>query len=243
MAIDDARRRSGGERRLFVGSAILFAGVVLAGFARTYYLKGLFHAPALPSALVHLHGALMTTWVALFVTQVFLVSTRRVRTHQRLGVLGAVLAVAVVLVGIRTAIGQGARGAAPPGVPPLVFMVVPMMDMAVFVVLFAAALYYRRRPEIHKRLMVLTALNFLPPAVARIPLGFIQSAGLPAIFGIADCFVLLAVGYDTWRHRRLNPAFALGALLILVSLPLRLAIGGSAWWIHFATWLVGLVSS
>ncbi len=243
MAIRELPSRPGRDRRLFVGSAILFAGVVLVGFARTYYLRGLFHAPALPSALVHLHGALMTAWVALFATQVFLVSARRTRTHQRLGIFGAGLAAAVVVVGVRTATGQAARGAAPAGVPPLVFMVVPLMDMAVFVVLFAAALHYRRRPETHKRLMVLTALNFLPPAVARIQLGFIQSAGLPGIFGIADALLLLAVGYDTWRNRRLHRAFALGALLVLVSLPLRLAIGGSAWWMRFATWLVSLVSS
>jgi hypothetical protein len=243
MAIQDSPSRFGRDHRLFVWTAILFAGIVLAGFARTYYLKGLFQTPALPSALVHLHGALMTAWVALFATQVFLVSTRRVRTHQRLGIIGAMLAAAVIVVGLRTAMGQAARGVAPPGVPPLVFMVVPTMDMAVFAVLFAAALYYRRRPEYHKRLMVLTALNFLPPAVARIQVGFIQSRGLPAIFAIADGLVLLAVGYDTWRNRRLNRAFALGALLILVSLPLRLAIGGSAWWTRFATWSVSLASS
>lgn len=239
MAISDARRRAGAEHRLFVGAAVLFPVIVLAGFARTYYLKGFFHTPALPSALVHLHGALMTAWVALFITQVWLVSSNRVRTHQRLGLFGAGLAAAMVVVGVRVAIGQAVRGAAPAGVPPLVFLVVPLMDMAVFIILLGAALWYRRRrPENHKRLMALTALNFLPPAVSRIPLAFIQSGGLAAVFGIADSLVLVAVAYDTWRNRRLNPAFALGALLILLSLPLRLAIGGSAWWMRFATWAV-----
>lgn len=243
MATGDTRRRSGGDNRLFVWAAVLFPVVVLAGFARTYYLKGLFHTSALPSTLVHLHGALMTAWVVLFVTQVLLVSTRRVRAHQRLGVFGAVLAVAVVLVGTLTAIKGAARGGAPAGVPPLVFLVVPLMDMAVFVVLLAAALYYRRRPEHHKRLMVLTALNFLPPAVARIQLGFIQNGGVAEVFGIVVGLVLLAVAYDTWRNRRLNPALALGALLIVASVPLRLAIGGSAWWMRFATWMVSQVAS
>src|SRR4030095_9292834 len=85
-------------------------------------------------------------------------------------------------VGVRVAIDQAARGiTGPPGVPPLVFLVVPLMDMVVFVILLGAALWYRRRrPENHKRLMALTALNFLPPAVSRIPLAFIQSGGPPA---------------------------------------------------------------
>jgi hypothetical protein len=242
MAIHAASPRAVRDRFLSIGAAVLLPAIVLAGFARTYYLKGLFDTPPLRSSLVHLHGALMTAWVALFITQIWLVSSRRVRVHQRLGLIGATLAVAVVVVGLLTAVVGAAHGAAPKGVPPLVFLVVPTMDMVVFVILLSAALYFRRRPEIHKRLMVLTAFNFLPPAVARIQLPFIQNAGLPAIFGIADALLLVAVAYDTWRHRRLHPAMALGALLILLSLPLRIALGGTAWWMRLATWATGWVA-
>jgi hypothetical protein len=229
------RRRS----RLFIATAIGLPTIVLAGFARTYYLKGLFQTPPLASALVHLHGILMTAWVALFVFQVALVERRRIRVHQRLGVIGALLAVTMVPVGLAVAVGAARRGGGPPGVPPLVFMVVPMMDMAVFMILVGTAFAYRRRPEIHRRLMALTAFNFLPPALARIALVVVPSAVLPAAFGIGFGLLLLAVTYDTWRHRRLHPAMALGALLILLSLPLRMAIGGTDWWMRFASWLVG----
>lgn len=236
MTIEATNRRAARDRSLSIAAAVLLPAIVLAGFARTYYLKGLFHTAPLHSTLVHLHGVLMTAWVALFITQIWLISARRVRTHQQLGVLGATLAAAVVAVGLCTAVAGAAHGRAPKGVPPLVFLVVPTIDMVVFMILVSVALYYRRRPEIHKRLMVLTAFNFLPPAVARIPLAFIQAAGLPAIFGIADGLLLLAVAYDTWRHRRLHPAMALGALLIILSLPLRIALGGTAWWLRLATW-------
>ena len=48
-------------RRLFLTAAIAFVLIVLAGFARTYYVKGVFGTPPLPSGLVHLHGLLMAT--------------------------------------------------------------------------------------------------------------------------------------------------------------------------------------
>jgi hypothetical protein len=49
------------DRRLFAAVALIFPVVMVIGFARTYYLKAAFGGPPLPSLLVHLHGALMTT--------------------------------------------------------------------------------------------------------------------------------------------------------------------------------------
>src|SRR5262245_16080061 len=80
------------DRRFFTFTAIAFTLVVLAGFARTYYLKPYFGGPPLPSLMVHVHGLLMTVWVALFATQVWLISSRQVKVHQRLGYAGAGLA-------------------------------------------------------------------------------------------------------------------------------------------------------
>ena len=110
MAANPAVQRRGRDRRLYTWFAILMPVIVLLGFARTYYLRGLFDAPAIPSLLVHLHGAVMTSWIVLFMVQVWLVSSRRVRVHQRLGIVGAVLAVLVFVVGVST----GIASAAPP---------------------------------------------------------------------------------------------------------------------------------
>lgn len=164
------------DRRLYLLAAILTPLVVLAGFARTYYLKPLFHTPDLPNRIVHLHGIIMTSWVVLFVVQVSLVATRRTRVHQRLGILGGVLAGLVVIVGILTALFAAARGATP-GPPPLSFLIIPFGDMVIFAVLISLALYFRRKLDIHKRLMLLAAINLLTPAIARIPLDFIINGG------------------------------------------------------------------
>jgi hypothetical protein len=116
--------------RLYILAAILIPLIVLAGFARTYYLKGFFGTPDLPGRIVHLHGIIMTAWVVLFVAQISLVATRRTRIHQRLGILGALLAALVVVVGILTALYAAARGASP-GPPALRFLVIPLGDMLI----------------------------------------------------------------------------------------------------------------
>jgi len=228
------------ERRLYIWFALLMPIIVVAGFARTYYLKGFFGNPPLPGLLVHLHGLVMTSWVLLFMAQVTLVSRRRIRTHQKLGVLGAILAALIVVVGVATAIAAAARGASP-GPPALQFLVIPLGDMLVFAILVGIALYFRRgRLDVHKRLMLLAAVNLLAPAIARIPLSFIANGGALAFFGLTDLCILVCVGFDTIRNRRLHPAFLWGTLFIIAAQPLRLMLAGTDLWLRFATALVGL---
>src|SRR2546421_975138 len=104
MAMNPTVQARNKERRMYLWFAALMPLIILAGFARTYYLKGFFGNPPLPERLVHLHGIVMTSWVVLFITQVSLVSRGRTRTHQRLGVLGAFLAALIVVVGVATGI-------------------------------------------------------------------------------------------------------------------------------------------
>ena len=66
----DVRSATPLDRYVYAALAAVFALVVLAGFARTYYLKVLFGTPPLPSTLVHVHGLVMTSWVILFAVQV-----------------------------------------------------------------------------------------------------------------------------------------------------------------------------
>jgi hypothetical protein len=240
MATSPDIHRRISDRPLYLLAAIAISLIVLIGFARTYYLKGFFATPPLPSLVVHLHGIVMTAWVVLFLVQVSLVAKRRTKTHQRLGVLGAVLAALVVVVGVLTALYATARGATP-GPPPIQFLIVPLGDMVVFAILIGAALYYRRRMDVHKRLMILAAVNMMAPAIARIPLSFIANGGPLAFFGLTDICLLVFVAFDTIRHRRLHPVFLWGTLFLIAMQPLRLAIAQTDAWSRFATSLVDLV--
>jgi hypothetical protein len=229
------------DRRLYILAAILTPLIVLAGFARTYYLKPFFDTPEIAGRIVHLHGIVMTAWVVLFIVQVSLVATRRTKIHQRLGLLGAGLAALVVVVGVLTALYAAARGSSP-GPPPLQFLIIPLGDMLIFSILISLALYFRRKLHVHKRLMLLAAVNLLMPAIARIPLSFIINGGPLAFFVLTDICILACVAFDTFKHRRLHPVFLWGTVFIITMQPLRLLLSGTDVWMRFAAALVGLVS-
>lgn len=230
-------RRTG--HGLYAWVAVAAALIIFAGFARTFYLRSISGAPPL-SSLLFAHGVVMTLWMVLFVAQVGLVAAGRTALHRRLGLFGLVLAVLVICVGVAASIDAGRRGASPaPGVPPLVFMAIPLFDMPVFAVLVGVALWKRRRPDIHKRLMLLATLGLLTPGIARIPLDIIQRGGPPVFFGLALLFPLVCIAVDTARSRRLHPAFGWGGALVILMLPLRLLIASTQAWMQFAGWLVG----
>ncbi|MEN3337720.1 MAG: hypothetical protein V7647_1396 [Acidobacteriota bacterium] len=239
MAVSQLVERRQAERRFFVLVAALFPFLVLAGFARSYYLKGLFGSTHVFSNLVHLHGVLMTAWVGLFMTQVWLISARRIKLHQRLGIAGAALGVVMIPVGLFTAVAAAKYGSPsfPPDIPPRVFMVVPFFDILMFTIFFGGALYYRKRPAEHKRLILLTVMNFLPPAIGRLPIAALTALGPLAFFGIPDLATFAMVGLDRWKNGRVNRMFLYGAILLTLSHPVRLMIAGTAVWMRFATWL------
>ena len=233
------RRRR--ERWFYIGMSIALVITVFAGFAPTYYLRPYFNpAPLMP--LLHLHGFVFTSWLVLFVTQTTLVAAHRTDIHRRLGVAGGVIAVLMVLLGVTTALVRAKQGATPlPGISPLSFLVVPLGDMFVFPILVGAGFYFRRRPDVHKRLMLLATISILAAAIARLPFA-IMRAGPPAFFGLTDVFVVACVLCDLVTLRRIHRATALAGLFIVASQPLRLMLGGTHAWLSFAAWLVGLVT-
>jgi len=231
------------DRRLFAAAAVLFPLLVLIGFSRTYYLKQFFATPPLPSSLVHVHGLLMTAWVVLFVTQVRFISAKRIRLHQRLGYSGIGLAALIIATGIPVALRAARYGstAAPPDIPPLAFLIVPTFDLVMFAIFFAGAIYFRRTPAAHKRLMLLTAVNYLPPALGRIPIASLQAFGPRWFWGVPTLGGLVCLALDARRNGHVNKVFALGLALLIGSYVARLALMTSDAWMHVATWLTSFV--
>lgn len=215
-------------------AALLALAVVLTGFGRSFYFKSFFHAPPPLTLLLVVHGAIMTAWFALFLVQAQLVSSRNLAMHRRLGVAGMVLAAAVLVAGTTVAI-IGARLGHSPGPPPLQFLAIPLADMAVFAILAGSGLALRRRSDYHKRLMLLAFVGLLTAAIARIPA---VGGNILIAFSTTLLLVLGCVAWDTWRNRRLHPAFGWGFALIALSWPLRLWLSGTAGWLAFANWLV-----
>jgi hypothetical protein len=230
------------ERKFFFAIAVLFPIAVLIGFAPTFYLKPLFNTPPIPRTIVYVHGFLMTAWIALFITQVYLISAKRILVHRKLGLLGVALGVGIIISGMIMTVAAAKYGSTstPPGMPPLQFMIVPFGDLIVFAILFAAAVYYRKLAATHKRLILLTVINFLPPALGRFPFGLTETYGPLWFYGVPTVITLVILIGDTWKHRKLNNVFLFASIFYIASLWLRLPFSGSKAWLSFATWLTSL---
>ncbi|HSC60205.1 MAG TPA: hypothetical protein VLC29_03160 [Rhizomicrobium sp.] len=224
----------------FPTMALAMALTVFVGFARSWFLKPVFHAPPELSALMVVHGAVFTAWIAILIAQTSLVANNRRDLHMKLGVAGFCVAALMLVLGTLLAVDALKRGFTPVGAPPPpVFFAIPIGDMVAFIPMLALGWRNRRRPDYHKRYMILATALLLDAAVARIPLGFIESGGIVVAFVLADAFILLTALYDVATQRRVHPATLMGGAIIIASQVLRLLIGGTAAWQHFAMWLAG----
>jgi hypothetical protein len=232
MAINSNILKRPSDRGLFMAAAIAFPLLVLIGYFKSYYFSAFFaDAPQIANKLVHAHGITMTAWVIFFIVQFALVRTKNIKLHMAMGFGGIALAALVVVVGMATAYdAQLVRHAAPPGINPHGFFLLPVSDMSIFVLFFAGAIYYRKRPAEHKALMLLTAINFLPAALFRIPL-FAPEAQPLFAFGVPALMALAALAWHTAKHRRLNKIFAAGVFLLVAMVPLRFVIMESQTWL------------
>lgn len=225
-----------GEHRFYVATAIGVIIVVLAGFSIDLPL--LSH-PDRMSVLVRVHGMIMMTWIALFLAQALLVARHRVDLHMRLGILGAALAVAVVLADTATLITASRLGGEhmqPHKSAPL-FLAFGVFNLCTFAVLVGAAIVLRRRSsDWHKRLMLLAMLLLLDAAVARFITHY--TSWTVNFSTVRNLLVLACIAVDTFRIRRLHPAYMVGGVPVVANDYMATWVAGTPAWLHFTRTLL-----
>jgi hypothetical protein len=226
------------------GMGIVTVLLVIAAFAPGIANPAGRNAPLTP--LVWVHGAVFFSWLLLYLVQTTLIATRRTAVHRRVGVASMVLAAAVLVVGYCTAIAMAKRGFDLSGdlnaaADPLRVLVFPLGDLVSFSILVASAFWYRRRPAIHKRLMLLATTGSLMAA----PLAHLI-AKFPALREIPPVILIPLAGlymssalHDGIVHGRVHPVSLWGGLSLLAWAQLRAGVvGPSDAWHRFAAWLV-----
>jgi len=242
--MSDAARMSvrGADRLLFPLLALAIVLFVFIGFSRTFYLHSLFHQPA-PSRFLQFHAVLMSGWVLLLLLQSVLIRLRKVRLHRRLGVAGVFYAGLIPIIGTiatfhAAAREVGAHSAFAAG--QLDVLSLELTQVTLFAVFVGLAVWWRKRPDIHKRLMLVATLCILPNVIVRISLA-LQIAFLStnqAIMLVWSFLVLVVVAIDWVRGGRLHPALGYGASTAIVLLEIAHLVGRSAAWQAFGTRLV-----
>lgn len=235
------RDRARMDRVFHVSAAVVAAILVFVGFSPTFFLRGGEQPPLTP--LVVLHGVVFSGWMVAYVLQAALIASRRREWHKRLGYAFTALGVAMIVLGLKTAIEAVRRGAGGTAdLDPATFMVIPFFDFVLFAGFLWAGYYWRRSAEAHKRLMLLATIDVSGPAIARMAM----HASSPTfnqhfpMWAFAGMMLFIAVGcvYDLLTRRRPHQAYLWGALVLTVSGPVRFTLGDTTAWHAFVGFLL-----
>ncbi len=230
--------RTTAPRRLYVGLALLAVAIAAVGFWPTYF-GPLVAGTAAKTPIVHLHAAVYVGWLAIFVTQTVLAATGRIAAHMKLGRFAIGYGALVIVVGLLTAYARFAlRVRAGEAAAAQAQLLGPLLDMLVFAPFFAAAIYYRRTPDLHKRLMIVATTSLLIAAVGRMQ--FLGEPRIVLVYLIWTAPILVAMAHDFWRQHRIHPVYVLGLVVILLEGPFgRRPASTSDLWLDMSGRLVG----
>jgi len=196
----------------------LLALFAIAAFWPSYLSR----ATSIPEVRVHLHGAVMALWVAMLITQAFLIRNGARPTHRLIGKASYVLAPLIVLSTLALAHLRLHEAGDEPPVDLLYFVYVQLAMLSLFVLAYVLAIKHRKTPQLHARYMACTALALFDPIFARLlnsHLGIDFPLAQVITYTAMDA-ILLGLALWDWRHDRRPPVYpAMLAVFVLVQLP------------------------
>jgi len=211
-------------------SGLLLAGL-LVGFAKTFFLRSQFDVPPMPPYL-YVHGIVLTTWFVLVLVQTCLVAAGRTALHRSLGFVAIVVGFLIVPISAFVVVNAARRthGAITPRLR--LEVVGDLLSLVWFAGFVAAGFVFRRRPQVHKRLMIASCFTIYGPVFVR----FNAVYGLPIPAPVVAPLALVTLGaYDLIVTRRLHRStvwIALASGGVLLVLGVLMASGGADSIIH-----------
>ena len=204
-------------RPFYLIMSLAMATVIVGGFSKT--VPGDFApSPGLP-LLLHVHGAVFTLWVFLFVAQPAFIARGSLALHRKIGWVGAALAAAMFVMGTAATLYAIRYDFIPGFFPPTIFLVMNLIGIAVFAGLVAGGIVLRKRAEWHKRLMLCATISILGPGIGRLlPMGSFGPAAPLVMFAVIAAFALAGPVADLIVRRRVHPAYYWGVAVILLSM-------------------------
>jgi hypothetical protein len=225
-------------RRAFVPAALLATLLALVGFWPTYFgpmLAGTNDA----SLLIHVHAAVFVAWLALFIAQAAFAATGRLAIHMRLGPWLFGFGIVVIAMGLTVAFERFGYYLTEHDLATAQNRLFgPLRDMIVFTPLLAAGWIYRRRPEVHKRIMLVATNVLLIAAVGR--MGFLgRPVPTPLFLLVWPLPIYIAMAYDYATKRLIHPVYVIG-FAAMAAMRLVLPLRGSETWLALTAWLATL---
>jgi hypothetical protein len=151
-------------RQFYISLGLFMGLLAIVGFWPSYFgplTGGTLAAPA----IIHWHAAIFTGWLVLFLAQVTFAATGNLKLHLNLGRIGIGYAVVLIIVGLMTGV---VRSRETDGTADTGLFFAATSDMVIFSCFFLLAVVNRKKPEIHRRAMLVAATMLLVAAVGRL---------------------------------------------------------------------------
>jgi len=221
------------QNYFYFSMSLLIAAAVVYGFSHTVNENLIHPSPARPFIL-YLHAAIFTGWLLFFIFQSALLRTHNVRLHRQAGWFGAGLGAAIPIVGVATAVAMTRFNLLHQRFPDGdAFLIVPLWDVSAFIVPFALAIYWRKKPEFHRRLMLVATCALTAAGFGRFPHYLLPDH---MFYAGVDILIFLGVVRDLIVNRRIHPvylyalpAFILGQIFVVYTYT-----HSSPWWMTTA---------
>jgi hypothetical protein len=226
------------EQSFYFWMSLLVFAIVVYGFHFTVG-DNLFH-PATPRPwILYVHAALFSSWLIFFIVQSALVRTRNTSVHKRLGWFGLGMGILMPIVGVATAIAMGRLHTLEGSKDQAQALAIPLNDLVVFSIAFGLAFYWRKRPEFHRRLVLVATCALTAAAFGRFP-----EAILPQryFYSGVDVLVLLGVARDLLVTRRVHPVYLYALPLMMLGQTAATYAYLTAWppWVKFGHAVLGI---
>lgn len=206
--------------------------LAISGFWPQYFSAITGRPPAATTRfwLIHLHAALFTAWLLLYISQATLIMTGNARVHLKMGPWLAAFGFAIAAVGVyaagllahRLGVRENNFEAAAE------FVFFPLIDMIYFAGFLAAAIAYRKRPHLHKRAMFLATFSIAVVGLGRsVGRAEIDNALLWQPLNLAP--LLIAIAYDIFACRKVYGVMMIGLIVHLFRLNADAFVKTEAW--------------
>jgi hypothetical protein len=220
--VDRVPLADGRDDGFFLRGAIAMAVVIVAGFSVQLAMgRSSFSSPL----LVHAHAFVFMGWVTLYLVQNVLATTGRTDLHRRLGWIGAVWIVPMLVLGCMVTVAMIRRGGVPFFFRPLQFLIFDPVSLLAFAGLTAAAIVMRRQTDWHRRLHFCAMSILLGPGFGRLlPMPLLQPWAWEATLAACMIFPLVGMWSDKRRNGHVHPAWRWGIATMVGTLLLTEAI-------------------
>lgn len=176
--------------------------------------------------IIHIHAGLMTSWLLMLIAQPFLILWKRETLHMLLGKLSYVL-MPLVMASILWLTYESFSWLE--GRNRYLSAATQVMDGALLLVCYLAAIYHRKNPAVHARWMIGSALAVAEPGLTRTLIAILPMD--PDVSrGISLSLLLLVVLILRWRDHRLAvyPKIFSRVLVLVLILGLFVMIGSES---------------